>query len=129
MISLREKIIAFLTAMGITEAENDSLLDLIINNAQYKVLNETNTVLPMPEGLESIAVYMAIGEYLSFKKTSGQLESIDLELAIKQIQEGDTNIQYAIGDGSQTPEQRLDSLITFLSNRASELAKYRRLVW
>ena len=129
MISLREKIIAFLTAMGITEAENDSLLDLIINNAQYKVLNETNTVLPMPEGLESIAVYMAIGEYLSFKKTSGQLESIDLELAIKQIQEGDTNIQYAIGEGSQTPEQRLDSLITFLSNRASELAKYRRLVW
>lgn len=129
MISLREKIIAFLTAMGITEAENDSLLDLIINNAQYKVLNETNTVLPMPEGLESIAVYMAIGEYLSFKKTSGQLESIDLDLAVKQIQEGDTNIQYAIGEGSQTPEQRLDSLITFLSNRASELVKYRRLVW
>ena len=129
MISLREKIIAFLTAMGITEAENDSLLDLIINNAQYKVLNETNTVLPMPEGLESIAVYMAIGEYLSFKKSSGQLESIDLELAVKQIQEGDTNIQYAIGDGSQTPEQRLDSLIAFLLNRASELVKYRRLVW
>ena len=129
MISLREKIIAFLTAMGITEAENDGLLDLIINNVQYKVLNETNTVLLMPEGLESIAVYMAIGEYLSFKKTSGQLESIDLELAVKQIQEGDTNIQYAIGEGSQTPEQRLDSLITFLSNRASELVKYRRLVW
>ena len=115
--------------MGITEAENDGLLDLIINNTQYKVLNETNTVLPMPEGLESIAVYMAIGEYLSFKKTSGQLESIDLELVVKQIQEGDTNIQYAIGDGSQTPEQRLDSLITLLSNRASELVKYRRLVW
>lgn len=126
---MREKIIAFLTVMGITEAENDGLLDLIINNAQYKVLNETNTVLPMPEGLESIAVYMAIGEYLSFKKTSGQLESIDLELAVKQIQEGDTNIQYAIGDGSQTPEQRLDSLIAFLLNRASELVKYRRLVW
>lgn len=126
---MREKIIDFLTAMGITEAENDGLLDLIINNVEYKVLNETNTVLPMPEGLESIAVYMAIGEYLSFKKTSGQLESIDLELAVKQIQEGDTNIQYAIGEGSQTPEQRLDSLITFLSNRASELVKYRRLVW
>lgn len=126
---MREKITAFLTAMGITEAENDGLLDLIINNVEYKVLNETNTVLPMPEGLESIAVYMAIGEYLSFKKTSGQLESIDLELAVKQIQEGDTNIQYAIGEGSQTPEQRLDSLITFLSNRASELVKYRRLVW
>lgn len=126
---MREKITAFLTAMGITEAENDGLLDLIINNVEYKVLNETNTVLPMPEGLESIAVYMAIGEYLSFKKTSGHLESIDLELAIKQIQEGDTNIQYAIGEGSQTPEQRLDSLITFLSNRASELVKYRRLVW
>lgn len=126
---MREKIIDFLTDMGITEAENDGLLDLIINNVEYKVLNETNTVLPMPEGLESIAVYMAIGEYLSFKKTSGQLESIDLELAVKQIQEGDTNIQYAIGEGSQTPEQRLDSLITFLSNRASELVKYRRLVW
>ena len=126
---MREKIIDFLTAMGITEAENDGLLDLVINNVQYKVLNETNTVLPMHEGLESIAIYMAIGEYLSLKKASGQLEGFDLELAIKQLQEGDTNIQYAIGEGSQTPEQRLDSLIAFLLSRASELIRYRRLVW
>lgn len=126
---LREKVIDFLIFIGITEPEKDGLLDLIIKNVSYKVLNETNTVLPMAEGLESIAVYMAIGEYLSFKKTSGQLENIDLETAVKQIQQGDTNIQYAIGEGSQTPEQRLDNLITMLLDRENELIKFRRLVW
>lgn len=64
-------------------------------------------------------------------KCSGQLEGFDLDAAaVKSIQEGDTNITFALGEGSSTPEQRLNSLIDYLINgRIGEIYRYRRLVW
>lgn len=118
-----------LAALGVTGAAEDPLLDIVISNVQYRVQNETNRK-DMPEGLERVAVYMAVGEYLNMKKVSGQLEGFELEAAIKQIQEGDTNTVFAIGDGNSTPEQRLDTLISYLTNgRSRELYRFRRLVW
>ena len=75
---------------------------------------------------------MAAGFYLAAKKAAGQLnlEGVDLDAAVKQIQEGDTSITFAAGEGSQTPEQRLDSLIDRLTaGREKELVRYRRLIW
>lgn len=126
---MREKVVSFLLAIGITVAGDDPLLDILMDQVEYMVLNETNTVLPMEEGLESVAVSITAGEYLKFKKASGQLDGFDLEAAVKQLQEGDTNIQYAIGSGSSTPEQRLDAIISNLLGRDRELYRYRRLVW
>ena len=118
-----------LAALGVTGAADDPLLDIVIRNVQYRVQNETNQS-ELPEGLVSVAVYMAVGEYLNMKKVSGQLDGFDLDAAIKQIQEGDTNTVFAIGDGSSTPEQRLNSLIDYLINgRIGEIYRYRRLVW
>lgn len=126
---MREQVIAMLTALGVTGAADDPLLDIVISNVQWRVKNETN-LKEIPEGLESVAVYMAVGEYLNMKKVSGQLEGFDLEAAVKQIQEGDTNTVFAIGDGNSTPEQRLDSLINYLINgRTREFYRYRRFVW
>ena len=71
-----------LTALGVTGAAEDPLLDIVISNVQYRVQNKTNRK-DMPEGLVSVAVYMAVGEYLNMKKVSGQLEGFDLEAAIK----------------------------------------------
>lgn len=118
-----------LMALGVTGAADDPLLDIVIRNVQYRVQNETNQS-ELPEGLVSVAVYMAVGEYLNMKKVSGQLEGFDLDAAIKQIQEGDTNTVFAIGDGSSTPEQRLDALISYLINgRTREFYRFRRFVW
>lgn len=118
-----------LTALGVTGAAEDPLLDIVISNVQYRVQNETNRK-DMPEGLVSVAVSMAVGEYLNMKKCSGQLEWFDLDAAVKSIQEGDTNITFALGEGSSTPEQRLNSLIDYLINgRIGEIYRYRRLVW
>lgn len=118
-----------LTALGVTGAAEDPLLDIVISNVQYRVQNETNRK-DMPEGLESLAVSMVVGEYLNMKKCSGQLEGFDLDAAVKSIQEGDTNITFALGEGSSTPEQRLNSLIDYLINgRIGEIYRYRRLVW
>lgn len=126
---MRDKAVAMLTALGVAGAADDPLLDIVLNNVQWRIKNLSN-LSEIPEGLESLAVSMAVGEYLNMKKVSGQLEGFDLDAAIKQIQEGDTNTVFAIGDGSSTPEQRLDALISYLINgRTREFYRFRRLVW
>lgn len=126
---MRDQVISMLTALGVTGAATDPLLDILLQNVQQRILNKTNQSV-IPEGLESVAVYMAVGEYLNMKKTVGQLTGFDLDAAVKSIQEGDTNITFALGEGSSTPEQRLNSLIDYLINgRIGEIYRYRRLVW
>lgn len=126
---MRDQVISMLTALGVTGDATDPLLDILLQNVQQRILNKTNQSV-IPEGLESVAVYMAVGEYLNMKKTVGQLTGFDLDAAIKQIQEGDTNTVFAIGEGSLTPEQRLNGLIDYLINgRSDELYRYRKLVW
>lgn len=40
------------------------------------------------------------------------------------------NTVFSVGDGSYTPEQRLNSLIDFLINgRVGEIYRYRKMVW
>ena len=129
MIPLREDVVALLDAFGVMGAADDPLLDFIISTVTERIKNETNQPA-IPEGLNRLAVEMVAGQYLSLKKGSGQLEGFDLEAAVKQIQEGDTNTVFAIGEGNTTPEQRLDTLINYLMNgRTREFIKYRRLVW
>lgn len=126
---MRDQVISMLTALGVAGAATDPLLDILLQNVQQRILNKTNQSV-IPEGLESVAVYMAVGEYLNMKKTVGQLTGFDLDATIKQIQEGDTNTVFAIGEGSLTPEQRLNGLIDYLINgRSDELYRYRKLVW
>lgn len=127
---MRDKAVAMLTALGVAGAADDPLLDIVLNNVQWRIKNLSN-LSEIPEGLESLAVSMAVGEYLNMKKCSEQLEGFDLDAAaVKSIQEGDTNITFALGEGSSTPEQRLNSLIDYLINgRTGEIYRYRRLVW
>ena len=124
-----EKARELLTALGFTVAATDALLVYLVGNVTERVLNETNQT-EIPEGLEYLSAEMVVGEYLNLKKNSGELDGFDTEAAIKQIQEGDTNITFALGAGSSTPEQRLDSLINYLTNgRTREFIRYRRVVW
>lgn len=127
---MRDKAVAMLTALGVAGAADDPLLDMVLTNVQWRIKNLSN-LSEIPEGLESLAVSMGVGEYLNMKKCSGQLEGFDLDAAaMKSIQEGDTNITFALGEGSSTPEQRLNSLIDYLINgRIGEIYRYRRLVW
>lgn len=126
---MRDDVVAMLTALGVTGADTDPLLDILLMNVQQRIMNKINCST-IPEGLEGVAVYMAVGEYLNAKKAMGQLTGFDLDAAVKSIQEGDTNITFALGEGSSTPEQRLNSLIDYLINgRIGEIYRYRRLVW
>lgn len=129
---MRDYVLALLTEIGVTGAEKDPVVTLALDNAHWKIKNLTN-LSDIPEGLEGVAVNIAVGEYLRVKKAAGQLdmEGLDLtEAVVKSLQEGDTNVSYAVGEGSQTPEQRLDGLIDYLTNgRTEEIYRYRRLVW
>lgn len=126
---MMEKAVALLAALGFTVAADDPLLALIGDSVTEEVLNRTNQA-EIPEGLLYLSAEMVVGKYLSWKKNSGELDGFDTEAAVKQIQEGDTNIVFAVGDASATPEQRLDNLIDYLMNgRSRELLRYRRLVW
>lgn len=126
-----DDVIALLDALGATGAADDPLLPYMVNSVTERVKNETNQP-EIPEGLHYVAVELVVGEYLTFKKNAGQLDidGLDLEAAVKQIQEGDTNTVFAIGDGSQTPEQRLDTLIVRLTrDRTREFIRFRRIQW
>ena len=126
-----DDVIALLEALGVSGAGDDPLIPYMINSVTERVKNETNQQ-EIPEGLHWVSVELVVGEYLTFKKNAGQLDmnGLDFEAAIKQIQEGDTNTVFAIGEGNTTPEQRLDTLINYLMNgRTREFIKYRRLVW
>lgn len=126
---MREDVVKMLAVLGVTGADSDPLLDLVVSNVQQRILNLTNQST-IPEGAKSVAVYMAVGEYLNMQKAMGQLTGFDLEAAVKQIQEGDTNTVFAFGDGSMTPEQRLNGLIDYMINgRTRELYRFRKLVW
>lgn len=126
-----EDVIVLLDTLGVAGAGDDPLLPYLLGSVCQQVRNETN--LPdVPEGLRRAVVELTAGEYLAFRKNAGQLDmdGLDMETAVKQIQEGDTSVVFAVGDGALTPEQRLDTLIDRLRrNRSSEFIRYRRLLW
>lgn len=125
-----EEVKARLASFGYEVTEVDEwMLNFLVQKVENHIKNIAN-ISTIPEGLGNIAVDMVVGEFLLNKKSIGSLEGFDLEAAIKQIQEGDTSITYAIGEGDLTPEQRLDLLIDYLMNRGkNELLSYRCIKW
>ena len=113
------------------KADDIAALTFCVEKVRSTVKNETNWQ-DVPEGLEHIAIDMACGEFLNAKKTFApdDLENLDLDQAVKQIQTGDTNTVFAVGDGSQTDEQRLVAFINYLLNYGrSEFNSFRRIRW
>lgn len=121
-----------LKSFGYELQEGDEFaLTFSIQKVENTIKNDCNTS-SIPDGLMNIAVDMAVGEFLTAKKTFSpdSLAGLDLDYAIKQIQEGDTTTVFATGDGTQTAEQRLDTLISWLLTYGrDQFSCYRRLRW
>lgn len=121
-----------LGALGYEIKKNDEAsLTFSFEKVCSSIKNDINRT-SVPEELEHIAVDMAAGEFLLAKKTfePDDLKSLDLSAAVKQIQTGDTNTVFATGEGTLTPEQRLDSIISYLLNYGkNEFSAFRRLRW
>lgn len=121
-----------LVTFGIEVGDNDEFaLTFCVDKVSNTIKNETNQP-DVPEELEHIAADMAVGEFLMAKKTFApeSLSGIDFAYAVKQLQTGDTNTVFATGEGSMTPEQRLNAFISYLlSYGKDEFNSYRRIRW
>lgn len=110
---------------------DDAALAFSVQKAENTIKNDCG-VLAIPEGLVNIAVDMAAGEFLTMKKTFSpdSIAGLDLDMAVKQIQAGDTNTVFAAGEGSLTDEQRLNSFLNYLLTYGrSEFSCYRKIRW
>lgn len=121
-----------LAGFGYTVKDSDRpYLVFAVEKAKNRVMNNINCD-DIPDGLFYETVDLAAGLFLMDKKTFApeDLSSLDLDVAFKSVKEGDTEVSYAIGEGSSTPEARLDALIGSLINvKESVFARYRKLVW
>ncbi len=133
VLSIQEGIVTRLQAFKYNVQENEtSILDYLTLKTISSINNLTNqfyTADTIPQDLYSVVVDKIAGEFLLFKKNTGDIPSLDLSPVEKQIQAGDTSITYAV-ENITSPEKMYDLLIDYLiSSRDKELMKYRRLVW
>lgn len=127
-----ESVKSRLSSLGYEVKDADEVsLTFCVEKVRSTIKNEVNWQ-DVPEGLAHIAVDMACGEFLKGKMTfvPDDLSGFDLDAAVKRIQTGDTTTEFAVGDGTQTDEQRLTTFINYLlSYGKDEFNSFRRLRW
>lgn len=127
-----EKVKIRLQSFGYVFKDGDEvILTFSVEKVTNTIKNDCN-VLEIPDGLMNIAIDMAAGEFLTVKKTfsPNDIAGLDLDYAVKQLQEGDKNTVFATGEGSLTAEQRLNNLLNYLlAHGRDEFSCYRRLRW
>ena len=129
---MEQRVQELLWALGyemISDADR-TLINVLIAGVSQEIKNYCNQK-DVPAELEESVAENACGLFLQKKKCSGEVLGIDLTSAsVKQLDIGDTSTVYALGDGSSTPEQRLDIIISYLTNHGRKLWKnFRRLKW
>ncbi|EGT4521944.1 TPA: hypothetical protein ACMU4L_003742 [Clostridioides difficile] len=107
------------------------LIDFVKEKIENIIKLDCN-IKTIPIELKEIEVDMIVGEFLFTKKNMGQLdiESLNFEAVEKSISEGDTKVDFAIGSGSQTPEQCFDTLVNYLLTYGkNKILTFRCLRW
>ena len=128
-----EKILQRLISFGYKPSEADSwMITFCMQKVENHIKNSCN-ISEIPDGLKEIEIDRICGEFLFSKKQSGQLNAnngFDVEMAIKQVQAGDTNVTFAVGEGSETLEAKLNTLISYLMNYGEgDFVCYRQIKW
>lgn len=130
MIRVLNKVKERLNSLKVPITDNDdSLLNFSIDRVRNHIKTQTNQQ-EIPTELNEIAIDMVIGEFLFLKKSMGQLdiETIDFSPFAKQVQDGDTNVIFAVEiDG--TPESKFNAMIEYLQHNEVDYRKFRRLSW
>lgn len=124
------KIINRLKQLGYTATDEDAeQIEFELNKFINYSLNYCN-ITSIPEIVEPRLIDRVCSEFLFYKKNSGSLEGFNYDTVIKRIKEGDTTIDYAVGSGEDTPENRFDSFVKRLERGYDKwLTPHRRLRW
>ena len=119
-----------LDALGFTKKSGDDyLLSVCIQRVNEEIQGACNTPA-IPQGLKRCAAGLMLAEFLTMKMGMGELDGFkfSFEPVLKQLMEGDTNIEYAT-TGTLSPEKRLEAFIESLRAGRKRFASYRRLKW
>ena len=125
-----DQIIERLKHLGYEYTEDDfEAVDFELNKTiNYVINNFTRT--NVPEILDLRIIDYVCSQFLYYKKNSGSLPGFNYDAVIKQIKEGDTTIQYAVGQGEDTPENRFDTFVKTLERGFDKwCAPHRSLQW
>lgn len=130
MAVVRADIIDRLNQLGYTATDADgNHIDYELEKITDYTLNYCN-ITTVPTIIEKRLIDRVCGEFLYYKKNSGELEGFNYDTVIKQIKEGDTSITYAVGQGEDTPENRFDAFVKHLERGYDKwITPYRRLRW
>ena len=120
-----ERVKERLASFGYTlKAGDEAALAFSIQKVENTIKNDCN-VSSIPDGLGNIAIDMAKKAF-----APEDIAGLDLDFAVKQIQAGDTTTVFAVGEGSSTPEQRLNAFLNYLLTYGrDEFSCYRRIRW
>lgn len=123
-----------LGSLGYNITVNDNEVWLIAFSVSEVVSHIKNfcNISAIPKELNHIVIERVAGKVLYNQKSTGQSDDlpIDLETAVKSVQTGDTNVTFAIGEGSMTDEQRFDAIVSSLLNTGEgELICFRKIKW
>lgn len=110
-------------------SQDEILLTFCIDKVTNHINNQTN-LSEIPQGLHEIAVDMVVGEFLFTKKSMGALsiDTLDFELIAKQVQDGDTNVIFAV-EANNTPESQFNAFVAYLMHNETDFVRYRVMLW
>lgn len=119
-----------LTQLGYVPYEEDEdHISFELSKTINYVKNYCN-ITEIPSILNLRIIDRVCADFLYYKKNSGSLEGFNYDAVIKSIKEGDTQIQYAVGQGEDTPENRFDAFVKQLERGFDKwISPWRRLRW
>lgn len=119
-----------LTQLGYVPSEEDEdHISFELSKTINYVKNYCN-ITEIPSILNLRIIDRVCADFLYYKKNSGSLEGFNYDAVIKSIKEGDTQIQYAVGQGEDTPENRFDAFVKQLERGFDKwCTPHRRLRW
>lgn len=127
---VRENVIERLKQLGYVASESDyETIDYELQKTLNYVKNYCN-ITSIPEILDPRIIDRTCSDFLYYKKNSGSLNGFNYDTVIKSIKEGDTQIQYAVGQGEDTPENRFDAFVKSLERGMDKwLTPWRKIRW
>lgn len=125
-----DDIIARLSDLGYEAVDDDTdHINRELDKFSKYILNYCN-ISEIPEIVYPRLIDRVCADFLFYKKNSGKLEGFNYDFVVKSIKEGDTTVQYAVGQGEDTPENRFDSMVKQLERGFDKwITPHRRLRW
>ncbi len=123
-----ENILKRLETLNYTIVDSDNFVIAFSIDKVIRNIKNICNISTIPTGLESTAIDRVCGDVLFSKKQTGQIDSTFLsEELISSISIGGTSVSYA---KAQSPDERLNSLISYLINKGEEeFVSFRKLTW